>query len=165
MDCSSLRTISSSCDVCADSSPVAAPPVRSAMAVFASAQTASACLMNDALVTCVELGPLTPLAPLAPVTGAELLSPQPASSTAATAAPSERYAHLPHTERIKVAGAPGPRWSENPRLCAVFHPSSRLPACGRLRARDSNPEFLLQRQACCHYTSPHQMRLRPGSPE
>src|SRR5215211_874204 len=81
--------------------------------------------MNSAFVRApAPPGPLTPLAPLAPVTGAELLSPQPASTIAPTAAPSERYAHLPHTERIKVARATQHRWSENPRISAVFHPSS-----------------------------------------
>ena len=69
------------------------------MAVFASEQVASACLMKADLESAADpLGPLAPLAPLAPVTGAELLPPQPdAIKIAATATPAERYRCLPHT--------------------------------------------------------------------
>src|SRR5689334_16891350 len=84
--------------------------------------------------------PLAPLAPLAPddVTVEESPPHPDAASIATTAPPSARYEHLPHTSRLKVAPAPAVLALEEVRL----------------RPRDSNPEFLLQRQACCHYTRP-----------
>src|SRR4051794_23668730 len=73
--------------------------------------------------------PLTPLAPLAPLAPEELtvdeLLPHPETSrTARTAPPSDIYARVPLTSRIKVARAPRGRWSSHGDISAGVRPSS-----------------------------------------
>ncbi len=110
------------------------------MAAFASAQRASAAVMNSSVETRAAVEVVEDVVETDWMV--ESSPPQAATVNAATVAAAVAMATFP-----LIAG----------RLAARRTAPARLPRTAKLRAKDSNLEYLFQREACCRLHQPAEL--------